>query len=66
MTALAVCTGKPGSVPHDPKSYRVLAVLATLYRTWAKARLRDVSPWAQQWLDRDAFAGLWGGGAELA
>ena len=34
---------------HAMKSYRVLLVTSDLYRTWAKARCRQLDTWAKAW-----------------
>ena len=46
--------------------YRILLILSRLYRRWASMRLRDVHSWAQGWQLPEMYAGVPGGGAELA
>eukprot|EP00969_Alexandrium_andersonii_P155689 6883541-Alexandrium_andersonii.AAC.1 len=63
----AICHGcngllpKPGADKWAPLFVRVLTVLATLYRSWARARLADVEDWTASWLTPELYAG--GGGA---
>ena len=50
----------------DPMEYRILLILSRLYRRWASLRLRDLHGWIQQWQMPEMYAGVPGGGAELA
>jgi hypothetical protein len=50
----------------DPMEYRILLILSRLYRRWASIRLRDLHGWIQQWQLPEMYAGVPGGGAELA
>ena len=50
----------------DPMEYRILLILSRLYRRWASIRLRDLHGWLQQWQMPEMYAGVPGGGAELA
>ena len=50
----------------DPMEYRILLILSRLYRRWASIRLRDLHGWIQQWQMPEMYAGVPGGGAELA
>ena len=47
-------------------SYRVLLIMAALYRIWATIRLGMLQPWVQQWAMPEMFAGTGGQGAEDA
>ena len=46
--------------------YRILLILPRLYRRWASLRLRDLGTWVQGWATPEMYAGVQGGGAELA
>ena len=50
----------------DPLSYRVLLMLATAYRTWAKTRLEQLHPWIKTWAVDEIYAGVEGQGANDA
>ena len=62
-TARAAFIRKPGTDEHDPLSFRILSILAVLYRTWAKARLADLRPWIRSWATDDLFSDIEGYGA---
>ena len=47
----------------DPLAYRVLLMLATAYRTWAKIRLEHLQPWISTWALEEIYAGVEGQGA---
>ena len=46
-----------------PLAYRVLLMLPTIYRTWAKIRLRRLKPWIAAWKLPEMYAGIEGQGA---
>ena len=46
--------------------YRILLILSRLYRRWASIRLKDLHAWIQRWQMPEMYAGVPGGGAELA
>ena len=50
----------------DPLTYRVLLMLATAYRTWAKVRLEHFHPWVGTWALEEIYAGVEGQGANDA
>eukprot|EP00969_Alexandrium_andersonii_P083245 3672683-Alexandrium_andersonii.AAC.1 len=50
----------------DPLAFRGLLILPTVYRTWAKVRLRQLSPWIRSWAPPHLFSGLKGRGAQDA
>ena len=50
----------------DPLAYRVLLMLATAYRTWAKVRLEHLHPWISTWALEEIYAGVEGQGANDA
>eukprot|EP00969_Alexandrium_andersonii_P124384 5496823-Alexandrium_andersonii.AAC.1 len=59
----AICHGcnvlipKPGAGKCAPLSVRVLTVFATLYRSWARARLADLEGWTSCWITPELHAG---------
>ncbi len=56
----------PTKQSHDPMDYRLLLLLPTLTRTWAKHRLSQLTPLIETWKVDDLFAGIPGLGAEDA
>eukprot|EP00969_Alexandrium_andersonii_P047092 2066494-Alexandrium_andersonii.AAC.1 len=44
--------GKGEGLITDPRKQRGLMLLSLVYRTWAKCRLRDLSPWYEGWRDQ--------------
>ena len=50
----------------SPKDYRILLVLQRLYRRWASIRLQHLSGWVTKWQLPEMYAGVKGGGADLA
>ena len=36
----------------DPMCYRLLSIMSVLYRSWAKARLKDLREWVKGWAMR--------------
>ena len=50
----------------DPMDFRILLVLQRLYRRWASMRLQHVSQWIEEWQLEEMYAGVKGGGADLA
>eukprot|EP00973_Karenia_brevis_P086479 11993537-Karenia_brevis.AAC.1 len=50
--------------PQAPMAYRILKVMAMIYRRWAAARLRTLQPWIDTWATDDLFAGIGGRSAE--
>ena len=50
----------------DPMEYRILLIFSRLYRRSASMRLRDVHEWVQGWQVPEMYAGVPGGGAEMA
>ena len=49
-----------------PLKYRILLILAILYRRWAGLRLRNLDSWIRNWQLDEIFAGVRGGCAEDA
>ena len=49
--------------PLEPQSYRVLLMLPSVYRLWAKTRLRHLTPWVEDWRTEEMYAGVPGRGA---
>ena len=47
----------------DPPSYRILLMLPSVYRLWAKIRLKHMQPWISSWTTPQVFAGAEGHGA---
>ena len=47
----------------DPLAYRVILMLPSTYRMWAKARLRHLQPWIAGWSMEEMYAGVEGRGA---
>ena len=47
----------------DPLAYRVLLMLPTVYRLWARVRLAHLAPWIKTWAGPHTFAGVEGKGA---
>ena len=66
LHAKAVPIQKPDSDPSQPLSYRVLTILPTLYRLWARMRTQHLQPWMNAWAVDEMFAGIPGRGADLA
>ncbi len=56
LVAKAVLIRKPTTQWDQPLTFRIIAVLALLHRTWAVARLEDLGPWIQGWATPDMFA----------
>ena len=55
--------------PNDelnPLAYRLLLMLAALYRMWSKTRLRHLGPWIAEWTLPEMYAGVEGRGAQDA
>ena len=50
----------------DPLDYRVLLMLSTAYRTYAKTRLEHLHPWVDSWALEEIYAGIEGQGANDA
>ena len=50
----------------DPMDCRVLLILPRLYRRWAGLRLCDLESWVREWQLPEMYAGVPGGGAEMA
>ena len=49
---------KDPSKVEDPLAYRVLLILAAVYRRWASLRLRHLEGWVAQWQLPEMFAGV--------
>ena len=49
-----------------PLDLRPLLILPTMYRRWASLRLKNCTPWVQQWQMEHMFAGVLGYSAEDA
>eukprot|EP00969_Alexandrium_andersonii_P040036 1754670-Alexandrium_andersonii.AAC.1 len=49
-----------------PLDYRALALLSSVYRTWARIRLRQINPWVKSWAHQGLHAGIPGLGAQDA
>ena len=63
QTARAAFLPKDETNSQDPLEYRVLLMLPTVDRIWAKTRLRQLAPWVQEWQRDEMFAGVEGKGA---
>ena len=50
----------------DPLAYRVLLMLASVYRLWEKIRLAQLQPWIALWALPKIYAGIRGQGANDA
>ena len=50
----------------DPLAHRVLLMLASTYRLWAKIRLSHLQPWIETWALEEIYAGIEGQGANDA
>eukprot|EP00973_Karenia_brevis_P062355 8672100-Karenia_brevis.AAC.1 len=50
----------------SPYSWRFLLLTSTLYRMWAKTKLRHLSSWTKTWALPEIFGGIEGLGAEDA
>eukprot|EP00973_Karenia_brevis_P065747 9138130-Karenia_brevis.AAC.1 len=57
---------KDAGSPYEPLAYRVLLIMATLYRKWACTRLRHLGPWIDAWKLESMFAGVGQVGAQEA
>ena len=64
--AKAVCLFQVEGHTTDPMDFMSLLILPRLYRRWAGLRLRDIAPWVRSWQLQEMYAGVPGGGAELA
>ena len=62
-TARAAFLPKDEEDPLEPESYRVLLMLPSIYRIWAKTRLRHMTPWVVDWQLEEMFSGVPGKGA---
>ena len=62
-TASAAFLPKDETNSQDPLEYGVLLILPSVYRMWAKTRLRHLAPWVQEWQLDEMFAGVEGKGA---
>jgi hypothetical protein len=51
---------------EDCLNYRILSILAVVYRRWASRRLKDLKPWIASWGMDEFFAGVGPNGAEDA
>ena len=54
--------------PNDelnPLAYRVLLMLAALYRLWSKSRLRHLQPWIAEWCLDEMYACVGGKGLRM-
>eukprot|EP01064_Diplonema_japonicum_P028490 TRINITY_DN437_c0_g1_i3.p1 TRINITY_DN437_c0_g1~~TRINITY_DN437_c0_g1_i3.p1 ORF type:complete len:1363 (+),score=232.88 TRINITY_DN437_c0_g1_i3:2601-6689(+) len=49
LTALVTLIPKGGE--RTPLNHRPITVTSAVYRLWACARLRDISPWQEKWAD---------------
>lgn len=63
QSARAAFLPKDEEDPLEPQSYRVLLMLPTVYRLWAKTRLRHLTPWDEDWKTDEMYAGVPGRGA---
>ena len=54
---------KPDEDHTRPEGFRLLAVLAFVYRLWAKARLADLMPWVSSWAPSSFYTCVKGRGA---
>ena len=50
----------------SPLDYRLLLMMSTLYRSWAKIRLADLMPWISRWALWEIYAGALPQGASDA
>ena len=50
----------------NPLDYRVLLMLASVYRPWGKIRLEQLQPWIETWQLPEIYAGIEGQGANDA
>ena len=64
--ARAAFMAKEEESDRDPLDYRVLLMLSTAYRTWAKIRLERLHPWVGTWALDEIYAGIEGQGANDA
>ena len=52
--------GKEEGIELDPLSYILLLMLPSVYRLWAKIRLKHMQPMIQTWTTPEVFAGVEG------
>ena len=64
--AKATFIAKPSTLWHDPLTFRILMILPYCYRSWAKLRLRRLTPRIRTWATEDMFAVNPGTGADAA
>jgi hypothetical protein len=58
--ARAAFMAKEEESDMDPLDYRVLLMLSTAYRTYAKTRLEHLHPWVDSWALDEVYAGIEG------
>jgi hypothetical protein len=61
--ARAAFLAKEEESDMDPLDYRVLLMLSSAYRTYAKVRLAHLQPWIGTWAVDEMYAGIEGQGA---
>ena len=57
---------KEGAPKGEVMSYRILLIMAALYRKWATIRLGSMDEWIGLWALKEMYAGTGGQGAEDA
>ena len=62
----AFVLSKVEGVTTDPMDFRTLLIMPRLYRRWAGLRLHDLVPWVNSGQLQEMYAGVPGGGAEMA
>lgn len=55
-----------GAKPGEVMSYRVLLIMAVLYREWGSMTRRSLEPWVNKWTVPEMYAGAGNQGAEDA
>ena len=64
--AKAAFLEKDGAILGEVMSFRVLLIMATLYRKWASMRLKTLDGWINEWELPEIYAGAGKQGAEDA
>ena len=64
MIARAAFLAKEEDSDMSPLHYRVLLILASVYRLWGKIRLEQLQPWIETWHLPEIYAGIEGAGGQ--
>ncbi|CAE8581015.1 unnamed protein product [Polarella glacialis] len=56
----ALTTAYVAAIPKDEHRLRLLGITPQVYRTWARARVQDLSDWVKAWIGDDLHGGCQG------